>query len=441
MNAHAVAGVVGPGDLVGRTAAIARREFSDLLPIPLCYQSETEALQLVERQAEGMDLVVFTGPVPYYLCRGSPNLSMPMVHVSLSGTSLYETLLDLVYYGKADITRLSVDTIERTAVEEIYSNLGIRSEGVITREYQDRITKEELVEFHRRLWDEGKTSASLTCLKTAHEEMALEGVPTYRVLPTDSAIRLALQHASLHVRALQLRSSQMAVSILNIDSFGKLADEVRSETRVQQLKIGIHRLLLDYCGTSEASVMSLGGDEFIIYTTRGALELVTRKYTEMPLLSRIRESLPITVSLGTGMGSTAQQAHDNARLALFHAKKAGGNCAFVVDEGVLRGPIGEGLNLSYSLRTVDPELRGLARKCGLSAQTLDKLRALKRLKGGSVFTAGEVSGALRITARSARRILEKLAASGLATVTGDERPHRRGRPSNVYDLTPLAGSR
>jgi predicted ArsR family transcriptional regulator len=60
------------------------------------------------------------------------------------------------------------------------------------------------------------------------------------------------------------------------------------------------------------------------------------------------------------------------------------------------------------------------------------------LKTRGHATLGEVASHLEVSKQGALRHLEALEADGLATVAHAE-PHGRGRPENVYKLTPAAG--
>ena len=60
------------------------------------------------------------------------------------------------------------------------------------------------------------------------------------------------------------------------------------------------------------------------------------------------------------------------------------------------------------------------------------------LKTRGHATLGEVAAHLEVSKQGALRHLEALEADGLATVAHAE-PHGRGRPENVYQLTPAAG--
>ncbi|MEO8745754.1 MAG: helix-turn-helix domain-containing protein [Candidatus Dormiibacterota bacterium] len=61
------------------------------------------------------------------------------------------------------------------------------------------------------------------------------------------------------------------------------------------------------------------------------------------------------------------------------------------------------------------------------------------LKTRGHATLGEVAARLEVSKQGALRHLEMLEASGLVTAATAV-PHGRGRPENVYELTPAAGS-
>src|SRR2546423_11312240 len=67
-----------------------------------------------------------------------------------------------------------------------------------------------------------------------------------------------------------------------------------------------------------------------------------------------------------------------------------------------------------------------------------RLAILAFLKTRGQATLGEIAAHLEVSKQGALRHLESLESSGLATVASAQ-PHGRGRPENVYRLTPLAG--
>jgi predicted ArsR family transcriptional regulator len=66
----------------------------------------------------------------------------------------------------------------------------------------------------------------------------------------------------------------------------------------------------------------------------------------------------------------------------------------------------------------------------------DSILAFLKTRGHA--TLGEVASHLEVSKQAALRHLEALETDGLATVAHAE-PHGRGRPENVYHLTPAAG--
>jgi predicted ArsR family transcriptional regulator len=66
----------------------------------------------------------------------------------------------------------------------------------------------------------------------------------------------------------------------------------------------------------------------------------------------------------------------------------------------------------------------------------ESILAFLKMRGHA--TLGEVASHLEVSKQGALRHLEGLETDGLATVAHSE-PHGRGRPENVYKLTPAAG--
>ena len=61
------------------------------------------------------------------------------------------------------------------------------------------------------------------------------------------------------------------------------------------------------------------------------------------------------------------------------------------------------------------------------------------LKTRGHATLGEIATHLEVSKQGALRHMETLEASGLVVAVPPPEPHRRGRPENVYRLTPAAG--
>ncbi|MDP2858021.1 MAG: GTP cyclohydrolase IIa [Bacillota bacterium] len=426
-----VTGVIGPADLVERVLSIAK-EFDELEAHGLAYTHETEAPDIVKKHASLMNVALFTGPVPFYASK-SVDVRFPLLHISFSGSSVYKTLLEMAIKQK-DLTRISMDTLEKRALEEIYNGLGLDFSNVKVREYHGPVTAEELTGFHLGCLESGATSA-LTCLRSTYVALHDMGLDVWRVIPDETAMREGLSRAVIEGRALRSREAELVITLIKIDNFDDVLRTSGSEYGVQRTKLELHKLLLDYAERMEASLQALGDDEFLIVSTRRTVEASTSYWTRSSLLEIIRNKMPLKVSIGMGLGPTAAAAHASARIALHYSHQRGGDVAHaVVNSRDIIGPIGAGQSLAYSLRTENTVYRSLAARTGLSVATIDRLLAFAGSRSFEPVTAAEMARALGVTARSGRRLISKLVASDLAEPVGEEQPYKRGRPRHIYRL-------
>jgi hypothetical protein len=426
-----VTGVIGPADLVERVLATSR-EFEELEAHGLAYTNETEAPDIIKKHASLMNVALFTGPVPFYASR-TVDVRIPQLFISFSGSSAYRTLLEMAIRQK-DLTHISIDTVEKRALEEIYNGLGLDFSSVKVREYHGPVTAEELTGFHLACRDSGATSA-LTCLRSAYMTLRGMGLDVWRVLPDEAAIREGLSRAVIEGRALRSKDAELVITLISVDNFDEVLRSSGSEYGVQRTRLELHKLLLDYAERMEASLQALGDDEFLLVSTRRTVETSTSYWTRSSLLDMIRNKMPLKVSIGMGLGPTAAAAQASARIALHYSRQRGGDVAHaVVNSRDVIGPLGAGQSLEYSLRTENSVYRSLASRTGLSVATIDRLLAFAGSRSFEPVTAAEMARALGVTARSGRRLISRLVASDLAEPVGEEQPYKRGRPRHIYRL-------
>jgi hypothetical protein len=433
-------GVIGPKDVVDTVLDLAA-EFPSLQFIPVCYQREEETECLAEELHERVDLIVFTGPVPYYLASHNLKLRVPLLYVRPAGANLLRILFDLAHHKDIDLRRVSIDTLSRKTVDETYAELDLPSDQVFTKEYARPTVASDLVPFHHALWQAGKTSAALTCLRSACVELQKLGVPAFWITPVRAAIRETLNLAVLEGEHLRSRAVQIVVGICRLDGPDELAQRTGLEYEARRMNLALHDLLNNYGEQTHTWVQELGGDDFVLFMTRGVLELTTEFYRNWPLLELVRAKLSGTISLGIGLGQTAYDAGRNAASALSLARQQGGDCVFVVgqDDKAL-GPFGRGHAAEVVVRTQDARLLAVAKQAHLGISTVSKLASLTKTLGRETFTAAEIAQWFNVTPRSGRRLLNLLNQNGLAEVVGEEQLPAAGRPRLVYRLRLLPAS-
>ena len=452
-------GVIGPDDLVHRVLAVGRR----LRPgqgwrlLPTTYRSEGEAPDHVRRLQGSADVYLFTGPVPYDLCRREGVLDRPAVFIPLDGTALYRALLLAALDGGCDIGRLSIDTLPRTHVEEAYAELGLSSEGLRVWEYAGPQPARAIAEWHERLWRDGTVTAAASCIRSVYDLLRQRDVPALRVVPTGHAIRTALQTAILAATGSRLEQSRIAICLVDVDGFEHIVRQSPSPYWIQELKLRLQHVLLQEARTMGATLVPLGNDDFMVLTTWGALRAATDGLRRAPFLEPVGRELALTLSVGIGLGRSASEAEARAQDALGQARALGGDGAVVLGEdgrllamlgrhadeapaeaAITTGPVGDGqMDHGAALRP-SPSLHPaeIAKRLWRSLVPGDHLDG-----SGPVVDAQTVARSLAVSPRTARRLLQRLVREGLAYPVAPGRHDRRGRPSHRYRLVLSAEAR
>lgn len=415
--------VIGPSDLVSRTVALGNT-FPALELVSYPYDDERDAPALLATAQRQVDSVLFTGLVPYRLATAEQEPAVPVSYVPLKGTGLYRTL----YHIRESITleRVSVDTLTRGEVMETYTELGLSPERVMCLEGESE--RARLAAFHLACYREGRSNAAITALYSVSQELSRKGVPCYRVVPTTADLRGALERALL--MGTSLRRGQAVLGIIAVEPGGP----ARTELELLRLRHEIYGRLLPFAEQFDGHLLAPGSNEYQFFATREPFERSTGALSQTPILDELRRVAQGRVSMGVGIGLTANQAGTHARIALNRAQSEGGDaCYIVLENRRLVGPLGSGDAVASELRSLDPDLLAVAKAAGMSASALDRL--LARLRPVGYFTAVDVAAAIDVSLRSAHRVISRLQQTGVVEVVGQEKLAAAGRPRQVFRLT------
>jgi GGDEF domain-containing protein len=427
-------GIIGPSDIVQAVMDVGQ-EFVGISLDPLIYQNEEEAPALAKEFEKQGDVIIFTGPIPFHLVRQKFKPRIPTLYVPNTSEALITCLFKAACFDGKNVEKASIDYLSKRSVQESYAGLEFGIDNVIVEEGLGFPSTDEIIAFHHQLFEAGRTELIVTGLRSAYDRLCVLGLPAYRLKPTRAAIRETFQLAILEAKALRNKATQATVGILNIDNFSEWASTTKSEYEIQKAKLHLHKIVLEYVQSIQASMTYLGGDEFVIFATRGALEETTNFYEVAPLIAHVRGELPFTISYGLGLGITAAEAEKNSRSALARAKEVGGNSCFVfTEDGKVLGPLGTEQQLEYVQRSQDERIIKAANAARLSVMTISRLDALMRKKGRASLTANDIAEGFGITLRSGRRILASLEQASLAQAVGEEQPIGRGRPRQVFKI-------
>ncbi len=431
-------GVVGPHELVervmlsgpvmpGQPAAPAALAAGGWPPgmarrlVAAAYRNEQEAPDKVLRLGPRVDVLLFASQVPQEYARRAGVLRAPATCVPLAGSALFATLLRAQAEARYDLSRVSVDVLARSDIEEAFAELGIPAGNIHVRE--DPANAAALAAFHERLWRRGQNSVAFTCLESVAQRLTAAQIPVRVVRPTGSAIRAALRTATLLGAHRRLEEAQLAVVVVDVPTLRETPRRPAPRQSREELRLTVHRFLLQEAQRMQASVCPAGDHTFLVIATRGSLASATDGFRVPPFSDRARGELGVTVEVGAGLGRTAQEAEAHARAALARPPGGPGGRGFALDR--------EGHTLVPAPRS--PGMASPGRPKGL--ETLSRL-AGKLPDGDSahVVDAETAARLLGVTSRTARRLLHTLVDEGLAWPLPPNRSLQPGRPRQFYRL-------
>jgi hypothetical protein len=402
-------GLIGPEDLVAQARAVCE-DFAELAAMPLPYRDEAQTVEIVRSAHDEVDALLFTGIVPWSMAQDSELLRCPAEYIPYSGATLLRGLVELLRLGH-DVTAASIDTLTRAQAQETMTEARLPTNRISVFEYQPGLTRDDYVAFHRRARNQGATVA-ITCLRSAYEVLEPE-MAALRLAPSRHSIRSALQTLLLRVHSAYSSDAQIAIVLLEVDH------EVPE--------------LATYLAALGGSVARIDERTQLLVTTRGPLSEITSGFTKVPPIGSVTPGSPLR--LGIGLGPTAAQAEARAWRGLrrtrdLAAQSTSGIAAVVAstdDADIVLMPTrsvpGHGASLSL-----------LARRVGVRRETLERLRRLNEHAHGDAFTAKDVSQRLAIEESSARRLLNRLERTGLASRAGTRHDGGTGRPPALYRL-------
>lgn len=408
-------------------------QYPEFSCISITYWHDEEIPEKLTANMWDVDMWLFSGQIPYGYAKKWSGSSQPMFYVPSSGSSLYKTLLHIAYQQKIAFNQLSFDTFEPSVLERVFLESEIDFQPVYLKHYEEEIPTDEVVKYHYDLWKEGKTLAAVTCLKNAQHELIKLGVPAFRVLPAQSAIVSTLALIRQTYETMHFKDSQIAVQMIEFDSFSSLTKDTFSTDEIHKIEIKMTEKLLVYTKKINGSLKSAGPGRYIIFTTRGPLDEITKDFTVIPDPTVLQLTGDDAVTCGIGIGQTAYEAEINAGIALLHANDHDkGSWMVVFDGKTITGPLGQPEQIIYGI--APEKLQLLSQQTSLSVVTLSKLESILRKIGKSEISAHDLAQYMNILPRSARRILTELEAKGLAQIVAEETLHPRGRPRKIYKI-------
>ncbi|UCZ52737.1 hypothetical protein LGQ02_18430 [Bacillus shivajii] len=433
-------GVVGPSDSVNRIIEVASSfsEYEMLEIIPFSYEKTEEAEQIVRENRNRVDQWLFSGQAPYYYVESKGLLEdLEVSFPPLYGSSLLGTLLELIMEKGRDVTNISLDTIKESEVAFINKAHSLDDFTFYTYSYGGYREADEIIAFHEKLYDEGKTQVALTCIKEVHKRLTERNIPCYRIIPSQLAFKLVLRYIKERGESTLYRKSQIAVLGIEVNHSSTTEEGQYYSYEIKRQSLDLKHMLLDQAENLQGSFVQIGDGLFFIYTTRGEVDMHFDDKSIFYKLSEMKMKSELKFRVGIGYGITALGAEQNLRLALQYARDE--------DEAILISVNEEKEVHQYTEQDVNSAISFQPRNWGadwedkfkdahISPSVVSKLQSFSFHYKTNAVTVKEVASWLKGTERNARRILSEMERLGLAKVRGMEQPGNAGRPRKVYEL-------
>lgn len=404
----------------------------DIELIPFIYSKTVENVELVEK-AFMCDVYLFGGSLPYlYAKEKIDRKRLPAIQVAFDEYMILTSFYRLKNYHNQALDRLSIDVLDREYVDEVISELKMEDHEIYTYSYGDDAVLDigKIFHHHKTLFQEGKIDYVLTSIEEVEQRLIEEGIPTSCMIIPKLNLERAVEKAKSIATLNKSKSAQIVSGFVQIKDFDKIAAQ-KGETLAQEMLLKLHKILLKFGHQTYASVLTNDANQFSIFGTRGILDHITNHYRDFPLLQEIARSLGIPVDIGFGLGLTAKQAEDNAKLALETCSHSEESSCFIVNERKETiGPLGVAKHVDTSQL-----YHALIHRARLNNELSYNFIDFINLRNNEAFSANDIANYYQVTKRSAERTIHKLMAGGVIRVVGEEKPYVKGRPRKLFELT------
>jgi hypothetical protein len=425
--------IIGPNDSVEYIAGVCKQE-NVFEPIPLPYTRIEECEELILSNQHRIDFWLFSGPVPYSYCVerewvAEKNAAFP----PLNGRGL-TNILFRAFRERNPITRISFDTFLQNEIDETLYELRLTDVSITTFGYLGYLDPSQIVAHHRKIWDEGKADIIVTCIGSVYEELRTQGLPVYRVAPPISVLRQTLQEIEQRVRSERYQFSSVVIMAIEV-TYPFTESEMAFSNESEKIRLQLYYDLLDLAEKVNGSLYPSTPNLFLLYTTSGELGNLFKKQNPYDFLHNIKAMFSVEAKIGIGFGLNVHLAKKNGQIALEHAKRSSVSSIFEVrEDGSLNEPLQPKTKVTERNQREHDQWNNKIKESSLSPLLLTRMEAITKQYGVKELTPKELARFLKMTERNARRILQEMELSGLASHVRIEQSSGRGRPRKVYKI-------
>ena len=401
------------------------------------YDDYVHISELYGRYADAYDACLVTGVVAMSAIQiAYPHPPIPLYYFQVSANALHRDILKVMLdTGNNDLSRIAMDFLVAIGggysvadflkieeLETVYSEnsnltrqIGVENGQTVEHYVLEKITG---------LWKAGAIDLVICQYSSIVPMLEQRGIPFRCSFVSDQHLNSVIREVLVKLELSRHHENHPAI----VQVFPRYASEKTGEkiSEIRRLLQGYVRSNLIDCVLQENDACC------VIITTLRVLRFLTEEFQACRICAFLESRVDFPVSAAYGIGTTVPHAMNNVQIASKEAKLTGR--PFAVDtNGSLIGPLNSESRMVIAIPSM-PEASDLAKRCSLSAMTIQKLQNIVRSNGSDKITVPEMAQKLDTTVRNANRIMQNLCRGNVARPVYTQTTHSRGRPIQVYAL-------
>ncbi|MGL5437258.1 MAG: MarR family transcriptional regulator [Lachnospiraceae bacterium] len=391
------------------------------------YHELSEIDEICRECSELFDVIFFSGELGYhYVRRVMPDLKTFCAFTAYGTKDVLSILLAFATeHPEISLNRVYIDFL--TPLNQYMDILKYLPQNKVPYFFEDDIFDYgHLTARATELWTAGKIDYLITRAINNISTYETMGIPYQVVFPSEEMIEESITTTINEIRLECARQNAVLMIIIRLPFEEGISVEEREYRTVT-----LHKALVDWRQKKRITIgITSWFDRFELQSevsaSSGTSELL------QPFVLYLGEVLPFRFRMGAGLHQDTEKSRYYAETAVNEAIKYGADDGFLVSgpAAMLTGPLSVNNPLLYNYANVQAAL--FAKTHGISEKNLNQLIGLFQQNPDAIMTAPSLGGLLNITARSANRILSRLAELGVISRVETELNHKMGRPSMGY---------
>ncbi|WP_042221282.1 hypothetical protein [Oceanobacillus manasiensis] len=421
--------VFGPANTVVRIQHL-KQEATNYELLPFIYTEANQTPDLLE-QAFLCDIFLFTESIAFHYVENKTKkrrLSTIVVHCDeyILTTALLQALSE-----NQTRKRISLDGTTHEVVQHVLPSIKeaqLELFPLYAKELAAR-NAENILEHHRKLWEEGRIDYVLTAYCEIAKCLQKENIPVRHITIPDLCFKHNLDKVEKRISFHNNTTVQHVIGYFRFKHLEHLPGAL-NEVVLYRMQSSLDVILQKFAKQHDAIALHKDQHGLVLIGSKKLLRYLNNHFGNFPLLRQIEEQFQEPIEIGFGLGLTHLQAQQNAMLALEMTAKEKGSACYIVNESqVSIGPVGV-------KKQIDPSFlyQALIHKAKLNNELSYNFIEFIKLRNNKPFSSHDVANHYSVTKRSAERTINKLLTAEIIKVAGAEKPYQKGRPRKLFAL-------